>query len=220
MTEETAQKEQQERKRGIRRPGTVYKKEDFVPAFAKTLEIVTGQKFSDAQVWEIFKASFYQACSFGHDKPLTLAGIGKFKVVTSKWALNKGAPPLRLKITPSDPITRALNGERTPIDIYLESFQRGEEEDDLTDELEVAEEETQEETATNSETAGMEEETQEETAPVAETAGMEEEETADTALEEEPQEEDDSSDEEQKEEQQEEKEVESDGNDDAFKDLL
>ena len=82
-----------------RRPGSdlIYKKEDLVFRLGAVLRAVMDTDISDAQVWTIFKACLFQACSFGEDKPLSLSGIGKFSVVDSKVARRRGQPPLRVK---------------------------------------------------------------------------------------------------------------------------
>lgn len=88
----------------------VNSKDQFVEAFTQNLRGILDLKVSKQTAWDIFKLGMNSAFELGRAKPLSLSGIGRFSVLTSKRSQKINKPALRMRFRASSRVNEDLNG--------------------------------------------------------------------------------------------------------------
>lgn len=84
-------------------------KDDLIEALHPRVQAWLGTRVSKALVWDLFKDNLNVAFSLGKEKPLSLAGVGKFYSFSSKRSEKSGKPAKRMRFKPSSRVNDQLN---------------------------------------------------------------------------------------------------------------
>lgn len=90
----------------------VFSKDDLVVSLQSRLKENLGISLSKANVWELYKLGFAVSYELAATKPLSLSGIGRFSVLSSKRSEEVGKPALRMRFRTSARTSEILNGDK------------------------------------------------------------------------------------------------------------
>lgn len=85
----------------------VFSKDEFVTNLAENISKVTGKRVSKAKAWEIYKVAQATAFQMAVEKPVSLAGIGKYRTMISGRSGRA-----KMKFTSSSRVDEILNGDK------------------------------------------------------------------------------------------------------------
>lgn len=88
----------------------VLSKDDFVNRFNQVLLENLDVKVSKQKAWDIFKTAMNVSFELAAKKPLSLSGIGRFGILSSKRSEKANKPALRMRFKASSRVNEVLNG--------------------------------------------------------------------------------------------------------------
>lgn len=87
----------------------VHSKDAFVEQFQAALKEHLHIEVSKAKAWDIYKVGMNSSFQLAAKKPLSLSGIGRFSILSSKRSEKANKPALRMRFRASSRVNEVLN---------------------------------------------------------------------------------------------------------------